>query len=72
MDADCFTRQRVIMAWLAIDEDGQEILSRSLPVRNIEEGAWISRNNKIIELRRGAIETLTGKSLTWLDEPIML
>lgn len=60
------------MAWLAVDEDGQEVLSRALPVRNKEEGAWISHNDKIIEIRRGAIETLTGKSLTWLDEPIML
>ena len=60
------------MAWLAIDDDGQEVLFSSCPRYNEEEGAWISRNNKIIELRRGAIETLTGKSLTWLDEPIMI
>ena len=60
------------MAWLAIDEDGQEILSRSLPIRNIEEGAWISKDARIIELRKGSIETLTRKRLTWLDEPMLL
>ena len=58
------------MAWLAVDEDGQEVLFSSCPRRNTEEGAWIAVDDGVVEIRKGAIQRLIGKELTWLDEPI--
>lgn len=58
------------MAWLVVDEDGQEVESASYPRWNKEEGAWIAADGKIAEIPKGTIQKLTGRCLTWLDEPI--
>lgn len=40
------------MAYLAIDNDGQEVLFASCPRFNEEEGAWIADDGKVVEVRR--------------------
>lgn len=62
------------MAWLCVDKDGQEVLFTSVPVRNVEEGCWVCKDgtNRVVEIRKGAIEQLTGKRITWEDEPIQI
>lgn len=62
------------MAWLCVDKDGQEVLFTSLPVHNVEEECWVCKDgtNRVVEIRKGAIEQLTGKRITWEDEPIQI
>ena len=45
------------MAWIAKDNDGQEVLFASCPRFNEEEGAWIAEDGKVVEVR-GAFEML--------------
>ena len=54
------------MAWLAIDEDGQEVLFSSCPRFNEEEGSWIADDGKVVEVNR-AFEML---QLEWNNKPI--
>lgn len=51
------------MAWLAIDDDGQEVLFASCPHYNEEEGAWIATDGKVVELPKGSIRKLLGKNM---------
>lgn len=57
------------MAWISVDEDKTEVLSLNIPHFNEEEGAWIS-DTHVVELRKGAIETLIGKQMSSKDDPI--
>lgn len=54
------------MAYLAKDNDGQEVLFTSCPHYNEEEGAWIADDGKVVEVRR-AFEML---GLEWNGKPI--
>ena len=54
------------MAWLAIDDDGQEVLFASYPRYNEDEGAWIAEDGKAVEVRR-AFEMF---ELEWNNKPI--
>ena len=40
------------MAYLAKDNDGQEVLFASCPRFNEEEGAWIADDGKVVEVSR--------------------
>ena len=51
------------MAWLAIDDDGQEALFYSCPRYNEEEGSWIAKDGKVVELPKGSIKKLTGSDM---------
>lgn len=51
------------MAWLAIDDDGQEALFSSCPRYNEEEGSWIADDGKVVELPKGSIKKLIGKNM---------
>ncbi len=55
-----------LMAWIAKDNDGQEVLFASCPRFNEEEGAWIADDGKVVEVSR-AFEML---NLEWKDKPI--
>lgn len=70
--------------YLAVDEDGDEILSVGLPERRkgifrnffaliypSKVGYWKSPKTKII-LPRGCIKLLLSRELSWKDEPINL
>lgn len=54
------------MAYLAIDNDGQEVLFASCPRFNEEEGAWIAEDEKVVEVR-GVFEML---NLEYKGKPI--
>lgn len=56
------------MAWIAKDNDGQEVLFASCPRFNKEEGAWIATDGKVVEVRR-AFEML---GLEWNGKPIRI
>ena len=56
------------MAWIAKDNDGQEVLFASCPHYNEEEGAWIADDGKVVEVR-GAFEML---GLIWKGKPIQI
>ena len=56
------------MAWIAIDNDGQEVLFASCPKFNEEEGAWIADDGKVVEVSR-AFEML---GLEYKGKPIEL
>lgn len=55
------------MAWLAVDADGSEYVYRNCPNRLTD--TWME-DEDLVELPKGAIKRLTGKDLTWNDEPI--
>lgn len=55
--------------WLAVDEDGSEVWYSDCPVRYNSE--WLLFGNSGL-LFPGAIKFLTGKELTWNDEPIKI
>ena len=46
------------MAWLAIDDDGQEVLFTTCPTFNHKEGAWIADDYRVVELPKGSIKRL--------------
>lgn len=63
------------MAYLAVDKDGDEYVFDNIPEKRDEE--WMSDEYNFIEpkevyLPKGSIEKLTGKVITWEDEPIEL
>ena len=51
------------MAYLAIDNDGQEVLFASCPKYNKDEGCWIAKDGKVAELPKGSIERLLGEPM---------
>lgn len=55
------------MAWLAVNKNETEVIFHSKPIRF--EKYWES-NDDYVDLPSGSIEKLTGKQLTWEDEPI--
>lgn len=70
------------MTWLAINEDGTELIYKSRPTRMKNSGIWIGKFissngfdemfEEPIELPVGTIKKLIGKELTWKDEPVEL
>lgn len=64
----------VIMAWLAVDKDGSEVICSTEPYRDIDD-LWCIENtpeSNIVQLPKGSIEKLIGRKLTWNDEPVEL
>ena len=68
------------MAWLAVNADGQEIISPSRPVRCLYDSLdfWVDNEyvgadiSLIITLPKGTIFKLLGKNMNWNDEPVEL
>lgn len=68
------------MAWVAVDSLNQELIFRNEPFRDIDTDYMVTyhgwfdeiRNSWGIELPKGSIKKLTGKDLTWEDEPVEL
>lgn len=59
------------MAWLAVDENEQEVIFEYKPLR--AKNWWYTELNDFsVNLPQGSIEKLIGKNLTWNDEPIEL
>jgi len=63
------------MSFLSVDFDGTENLSLVLPQRYYYDqltqvrGFWNVHNGTLVELEKGSIKDLIGKTLTWEDEP---
>lgn len=65
------------MAWVAVNADGKEFLSRKKPYRGGygEHGYWSPRYSSIggcILIPKGSIKKLIGRELSWKDEPVEL
>lgn len=67
------------MAWLCVNRRGEEAVCDCPPIRNNNYGVWESFTSIEgelidfqIELPRGSIQKLIGKTLTWGDEPIQI
>lgn len=63
------------MAYLAVDKDGSELIFMNEPERDRRTGWWYDSDEDTeceggIGLPKGSIKKLTGKTLTWNDEPI--
>jgi hypothetical protein len=57
------------MAWLAVDKDGNEWIFENIPEKT--DWCWCCyRGHSYVKLSKGSIKKLTGKTLTWDDEPI--
>lgn len=60
------------MAWLAVDKNETEWIYKRIPTRSVKtDECWYSTEQNI-KIPSGSIEKLTGKQLTWKDEPIEL
>lgn len=60
------------MAWVAVDKSGNEWIYDECPIRR-ELGFYPSEmSNNCVELPSGTIKKLTGRDLTWDDEPVEL
>ena len=57
------------MAYVAVDKDETEVLAMKTMERRSED--WSTDGNFVI-LKKGSIEKLIGKKLTWEDEPAEL
>jgi hypothetical protein len=62
------------MAYLCVDEDGQEMIFDNKPYRDTSSvGGYWNRYKEgdfcNVDLPKGAIKKLIGKDLTWEDEP---
>lgn len=67
------------MAWLAVDKNGDEAIYAECPKRFIRFGDWDCSSSDyssggfcFVELPKGTIKKLIGKSLTWEDDPVEL
>ena len=64
------------MAWLVVDGDGNEFIFEVKPKRSKEGKIWQlpSRysNYSVIVLKKGTIEKIIDKKMTWENEPIKI
>lgn len=63
----------IIMAFLAVNNNGDELGFIKKPERYKEKGEWVLSEDDINNcyiLPVGTIKRATGKDLTWEDEPI--
>lgn len=60
------------MAWLAVDMDGSEYVYQDKPIRKDKLFDRQEDESELVQLPEGSIKKLTGKELTWDDEPIEL
>lgn len=62
--------------WLAVDEDGEELLFSEKPVRSFhtDQVFWVPGSDwgKILPIPTGTIEKLIGRKLTWEDEAVIV
>lgn len=58
------------MAFVAVDEDGEEWIFEEEPCRYIVMWVCADDSSMTIRLPKGSIRKLIGRELTWLDEPV--
>ena len=60
------------MAWLAVDEDGDERIFEDIPYR-LYDSFWAPRIvSSVVPLPKGSIKKLIGRELTWEDNCVEL
>lgn len=57
------------MAWLAVNTDGTERICQDKPYRL---GDFWQEDCDLVDIPKGTIQKLIGKTLTWSDEPVEL
>ena len=63
------------MAYVATDKDGREYIYEDKPQREVRyDGVniWVNKIGDYIELPKGSIKNLIGRSLNFSDEPVRL
>jgi hypothetical protein len=63
------------MPYLAVDEDGTEGIFNTCPDRVNNDMWWYeewSLHCSELDLPKGTIEKIIGRSLTWEDEPVQI
>ena len=64
------------MAWLVVDGDGKEFIFEVKPKRSKEGKIWQLPSRychySVIYLKKGTIEKIIGKKITWENEPIKI
>ena len=65
-----------MFAYLAVEPNGDELIFSEPPHRIDEHSTcgWFctSNSSQCVSVPRGTIKKITGKSITWNDEPIKL
>ena len=65
-----------MFAYLAVEPNGNELIFSEMPCRIDEHSTcgWFCSSNstQCVNVPRGTIKKITGKSITWEDEPIKL
>jgi hypothetical protein len=59
--------------WLAVDNEGTEIIFQSKPKRGRFFNLWVPKEDRegfSITVPKGTIKKLIGRGLTWDDEPV--
>ena len=59
--------------WLAVDNEGTEIIFQSKPKRGRFFNLWVPKEDRegfSITVPKGTIKKLIGRDLTWEDEPV--
>lgn len=59
--------------WLAVDNEGTEIIFQSKPKRGRFFNLWVPKEDRegfSITVPQGTIKKLIGRGLTWDDEPV--
>ena len=59
------------MAFVAVDQNGEEWIYERNPTRGIDSFCDVTIDGQI-ELPSGSIKKLIGRDLTWDDEPVEL
>lgn len=64
------------MAWLCVNGNGKEIIFEVKPKRSSSGRYWELRgcytNYSYINLKKGTIEKIVGRKITWNDDPIRI
>lgn len=55
--------------WFTVNKDGSEWIWQIKPIR--EDDYWLCKYGNKMLLPHGAIEKLTGKKISWKDNPLM-
>ena len=61
------------MAWVCVDEDGQEAVFETKPYREFKYNEWFRESlysDEMVRFKKGTIEKIIGRVLTWDDEPV--
>jgi len=62
------------MAWLVVDGNGDEFIFEVKPKRSSSGQIWQLKschsNYSVIYLKKGTIEKIVGRKMTWEDEPV--